>query len=120
MANWYVSSVSYAAVTAWSAGGVMTVGTLRRPTAPAVGNERVFRCTTAGTGNVSGGAEPAWPLTKGSTVADNGGVWTEVTGNETYQGPVSSAWTAPHARLENAYSWAAYFDTVFVSSSHSQ
>lgn len=124
MANWYVSSVSYAAVTAWSAGGTMTVGTLRRPTAPSVGNERVYRCTTAGTGNVSGGSEPTWPLTKGSTVSDNGGVWTEVTGQEAYQGPVAGAWTAPFARLESAYAsgWggSSFSDTVFVSNAHSQ
>lgn len=112
MANWYASSVAYTAVTAWSAGQVVAVGALRRQlAAPAVNNERVFRCTTAGT---TGGAEPAWVLTKGATTNDNTAVWTEVTGNATY------GWTAAHARLFNAFAWNASGDNIFLSSDHAE
>jgi hypothetical protein len=118
MANWYCSSSSWSAVTPWAASTAVSVGALRRQLAtPTVGNERVWRCTTAGT---TGASEPTWTLTKGSTTSDNGVVWTEVTGNESFQGPVGSIWTAPHARLETAFSWAAGADTTYVSSSHSQ
>ena len=125
MANWYVnygngSSTGYFAVMPWSAGMAMTVGVFCRPTAPAAGSERIYRCTTAGTGNVAGGTEPTWATTKASTTADNSGVWTEVTGNETYQGPVGGVWTAPHARIANAIAWAAGGDNIFVASNHAE
>lgn len=118
MANWYVSSVAWTAVTAWAASTAYSVGDLRRQLAtPTVGNERVWRCTTAGT---SGGSEPAWTLTKGSTTSDNTAVWTEVTGQETYHTPGS--WLAPHARLANAFgtNWAAAGDPVYVASNHAE
>ncbi len=116
--NWYVNSVAYAAVTQWSAGLTATVGMFRRQlAAPAVGNERVWRCTTGGT---TGGSEPAWTLTKGSTTSDNGVVWTEVTGQEAYQS--AGAWSAPYARVETAFlaSRAVGGDFIFVSSNHAQ
>lgn len=46
------------------------IGSRVRPTSF---NDRVFRCTTAGT---TGGAEPAWNLTIGGTTADGSAVWT--------------------------------------------
>jgi hypothetical protein len=117
MANWYVSSVDYAAVTAWAATTAKTVGLFIRPTAPTVGNERVYRCTTAGT---TGGTQPTWPLTAGSTVTDGGVTWTEVTGQQTYQ--AAGAWSAPHARLNNAFtgSTAAEGDTFYVAKNHAE
>src|SRR5437868_461152 len=117
MANWYVSSVGWTNVTAWAASTAYSVGNIRRQLAsPAVGNERVWRCTTAGT---SGSSEPPWTLTAGSTTSDNSVVWTEITGQETYQG---TSWAAPHARLKNAFAsgWAVAADTVFVSSDHAE
>ena len=96
MAIWYCNagngtSTGHYAIAQWAAGVTATVGDLRRQlAAPAVGSERVFRCTTGGT---TGGAEPTWVLTKGATTADNTAVWTEVTGNSAY------GWTACHARL---------------------
>jgi len=110
--NHYVSSVGHTAVAQWAASTVYSVGDLRRQlAAPSVGNERVWRCTTAGT---SGGSEPAWTLTEGSTTADNDVVWTEVTGQETYN------WTAPHARLATANVFAAGGDVIFVSHQHAE
>lgn len=110
MAAWYVGSTKWSAVTAWAALTAYGVGDLRRQLAtPAVGSERVFRCTTAGT---SGAAEPAWTTTKGGTTNDGTAVWTEVTGNSTY------GWSAAHYRISNAFSWAAAGDTLYVSNNH--
>jgi hypothetical protein len=118
MANWYVSSADYAAVPVWSASTARVVGDLRRQTAPTVGNERVFRCTTAGT---TGATEPTWVLTKGATTADGTAVWTEVTGNAIYNGDGGgTAWGAPFANLlsASASGWAASGDVVYVRNTH--
>ncbi len=113
MANWFCSSVQWSAVTAWAASTSYSVGDLRRQLAtPAVGSERVFRCT-ASTG-ASGGAEPTWTLTKGSTTTDGGVTWTEVTGNAAY------AWQAAHARVANALAWIAAGDTCWVGDDHAE
>ena len=119
MAIWYCNagngtSTGHYAIAQWAAGVTATVGDLRRQlAAPAVGSERVFRCTTGGT---TGGAEPTWVLTKGATTADNTAVWTEVTGNSAY------GWTACHARLTNATNngWPAAGDTVYVASASAE
>lgn len=117
MANWYVSSVGWTAVTAWAATTAYSIGDIRRQLAAVtVGNERVFRCTTAGT---SGGSEPAWTLTKAATTADNTAVWTEITGNSTYN---TTGFQAPHATLWKAVTsgWPAAGDTVFVDDDHTE
>jgi hypothetical protein len=116
MANQYVGSVQYAAVVQWAASTAYIVGDLRRQLAtPTAGNERVFRCTTAGT---SGGTEPTWVVTAGATTNDNTAVWTEVTGQQAYQ--TSGAWGAPHIRLANAFAsgWSASGDTIYVANNH--
>ena len=122
MANWYVnfgngSTTGYYAVLQWAVSTAYVVGNIRRQLAtPAVGSERCFRCTTAGT---SGGTEPSWNFNKGGTTADNTVVWTEVTGNEAYQ--AAGAWGAPIARLNTATTlYAAAGDTVFVASNHAE
>jgi len=116
VANWFVSSVGWTAVTQWAASTAYSVGDIRRQTAPTGTNHRVFRCTTAGT---SGGSEPAWNLTKGSTTNDNTAVWTEVTGNSTYN---TTSFAAPHAWLQNAAGsgWAAAGDTIYVDDDHAE
>lgn len=113
MAIWYCGSEKYTAVTAWAASTAYSVGDIRRPTAAAVGNERVFRCTTAGT---SGASEPTWVNTKGATTNDNTVVWTEITGDATYNSPTNFA--APHARMRQAAAWMAAGDSLYVSSGH--
>lgn len=116
MANWFVSSVGWTAVTQWAASTAYSVGDIRRQTAPTGTNHRVFRCTTAGT---SGGSEPTWNLTKGSTTNDNTAVWTEITGNSTYN---TTSFAAPHAWLQHAAgsSWAAAGDTIYVDDDHAE
>lgn len=114
MADWYLGSAQWTAVTAWAALTSYSIGDLRRQlAAPTVGNERVFRCTTAG---VSLASEPSWTLTKGGTTTEvSGPVWTEVTGNSTY------GWTAAGARWSNTVvNWTAAGDRVFVASTHSE
>ncbi|HEV2274438.1 MAG TPA: hypothetical protein VGR96_09745, partial [Acidobacteriaceae bacterium] len=43
---------------------------------PSATNGHLYQCTQAGT---TAGAEPAWPLTEGATVADGGVIWKEMT-----------------------------------------
>jgi hypothetical protein len=86
-----------------------TVGMIRRPTDPGadgfgttpgigVGAEKAYRCTTAGT---AGAVEPSaangnpWPSKAAATVTDGTAVWTEITGNESFQ--TAGSW-APYAR----------------------
>lgn len=116
MANWYVSSAGWTAVTAWAASTAYTVGQYRRQLAtPAVGNERVFRCTTAGT---SGGTEPTWTLTNNGTTNDGTVVWTQIGGQEAHQS--AGNWTAPLARYATASGFGAADDTIFVSHDHAE
>jgi hypothetical protein len=118
MADWYTSSTAYTAVAQFANTTAYTVGNLIRQLAtPTVGNERVFRCTTAGTTTT----EQTWSLTKGSTTTQGTAVFTEVTGNSSFQQVGStSTWTAPHARVENMLAWMAAGDRGFVSSDHTQ
>lgn len=51
------------------------VGEVATPTAPG-GNFHTYRCTTAG---LTGGTEPAWPLTENGTVTDGTAAWEEYT-----------------------------------------
>lgn len=117
MAQWFCASAEYVAVSQWTASTSYSVGAIVRQLAvPAVGSERCFRCTSAGT---SGSAEPTWTLTKGSVTSDNAIVWTEVTGNSTYNS-FAGGWHAPLARLATALSWCAAGDTVYMAHDHAE
>ncbi len=112
MAVWYCGSVQHAAIAQFAISTVYSVGDIiRQLAAPAAGNERAFRCTTAGT---SAGSEPSWNLTKGATTTSNTAVFTEVTGNSTY------GWSAAHSRIANAVKtgWPAAGDRVYVANDH--
>lgn len=116
MANWYISSVAWTAMTPFAVLTAYNIGDLRRQlAAPSTGSERAFRCTVAGT---SAAAEPAWNLTKGSTTVSGTATFTEVTGNETYQG---TGWAAPFARMQSpGTSWPAAGDVLFLSADHAE
>ena len=124
MANWYVGSTKYSAVTQWQALTTYSVGNIVRQLAsPAVGSERCFRASAITTG-ISGAAEPSWTLTKNATTTDSGVTWTECTGQAAYNGDGGgSAWAAPMARLNLAISsspFTAAGDTVYVSNNHAE
>lgn len=53
-----------------------TAITTGKTTIPLTPNNRMYRCTTAGT---TSGSEPTWPTTAGATVTDGSVVWTEMT-----------------------------------------
>ncbi len=56
----------------WTANTVYALGDTLEPTSP---NGKVYKCTTAGTSDMT--TEPTWPtVTIGSTVVDNSVVWT--------------------------------------------
>lgn len=85
----YVGSDVYTAVSAWAATTSTAPGKLIRPTAPALGNERVF-CAIQTTTQNTGGSEPAWPTTKGGSIADGSVTWIEVTGQPAVNGDVTN------------------------------
>lgn len=135
MSNIYVnfgdgSTTGYYAVAKWQASHTYSASSnggrgdfVRQLAVPTIGNERVFRCTTAGAVPVSDTVEPAWALTQNGAANDNnnGGigtlVWTECTGQEVNQ---VSSWTAPHARLANALAtpWSTGVTNIFVGDNH--
>src|SRR5262245_14073584 len=120
MADWYVSSVAYAAISAWAASTAYTVGQIVRPVSvPSnFALRHAFRCTTAGT---SGGSEPSWSSAgaNNATIASGGATFTNVSGQSTY------GWSAAAGAL---YSMGAATvgtrfvagDRAFVSSDHSE
>lgn len=118
MSNWYCSSVAHTAVAQFAISHAYVIGDIvRQLAAPAVGSERCFRCTTAGT---SGGSESAWTLTKSATTTQGTAIFTEVTGNETYQ--AAGAWAAPFARIisAGASGWCVAGDTIYVAANHAE
>lgn len=113
MADWYVSSVAYAALPAWAPSpATYTVGQIIRPlAAPAVGKRHPQRCTTAGT---SGASEPTWGSANNATTTSGTAVFTNVAGQSAYgwgaaAGDVYSLSNAVVAR-------PVVGDRVFVSS----
>ena len=120
MANWYVSSTAYASVTQRQNSTAYVIGDIRRqgPNTPTSGQERVFRCTTAGTSNT---AEPTASgytgssTARGGTVTDGTVTWTEITGNSTY------GWTAPHATLTGGlFQNNTAGDNFYVANNHAE
>jgi len=90
--TWYVSSVKYAAVTARPQNAAVVAGQLvRQFTAPAVGSERVFVCTQAGTtANVT---DATWNIARGGTTTDGTAKWQECTGQPAVNGDLTSTLT---------------------------
>lgn len=89
---------SYFDVTAWVTVTAKVCGDRVRPTAPAVGSERVFICikSTTGTG-VTGVGEPTWTNTRGAITADTATIdWQEATGIAALNGDLTNTptWTS--------------------------
>lgn len=115
MADWYVSSTAYAAITAFVPSVAYSVGDIRKPTAPVLKAQWVFRCTTAGTA----GTEPAWPTANNSTITTGGATFTNVTGQSTY------GWSAAAGDVPTLVGAVGTFrfaggDRMFISSDHSE
>jgi hypothetical protein len=112
MADWYVSSVAYAALPAWAATTAYTVGQIIRPTTAAIGTHHVLRCTTAGT---SAASEPTWAVGNNATTTSNTAVFTNVGGQSAY------GWGAASGSLLTiGRSRVVVGDRVFLSSDHSE
>jgi hypothetical protein len=91
--TWYLNSVGWTAVTAWSAGATIAAGTTRRQTAPAVNSERVFVAIVGGT--TAPVTEPTWVITRGGKTTDNTVTWQECTGASAVNGDLTNTpnWT---------------------------
>lgn len=114
MADWYVSSAAYTAITAFQATHVYSIGDITRPTAPGFTANCTYRCTTAGT---SAASEPSWNTGQGSTTTSGTAVFTNVSGLSTY------GWSAAAGNLctiTNNASRLTVGDRAFLSSDHSE
>ena len=115
MADWYVSSAAYAAITAFVPSVAYSIGDIRKPTSPALKAQWVFRCTTAGTAST----EPSWPTANNSTITTGGATFTNITGQSTY------GWAAAAGDIPTVIGAVGTFrfaagDRIFVSSDHSE
>lgn len=116
MADWYISSAAYSAITTYTISTAYTVGQIVKPTAPAQGARWAMRVTTAGT---SAASEPTWPTANNGTVTSGGAVFTNVTGQAAY------FWTAAagdHQTLNGTVGALRYAagDRAFLSSDHAE
>jgi hypothetical protein len=118
VAQWYVSSVKWAALPQWAASHAYTVGQIIRSLAtPAVDNECAYECTVAGT---SGTSEPAYSTANNGTVTDGGVTWKNVTGQSSF------AWTAPAGSVgtmnasQTIPGRTTNGDQVFIDSAHNE
>ena len=115
MANWYVSSVAYAAISAFAVSTAYTLGQIVRPTAAAVGKKLAYRCTVAGTTNTF---EPTWGIVYGGTTVSGGATFTCVNA-DTY-GWSGAAGDVASVTNTSSSGFATAGDTVFLSNDHSE
>jgi hypothetical protein len=94
---WYVnygngSNTGYYAVATWSNHTAVAGEIIRQLTAPAVGSERCFVCTTAG---ATGSSEPTWVNTRGALNTSSSAVYQECTGVAALNGDATNTptWT---------------------------
>lgn len=78
----------------------------------------ILICTTAGT--AGNGSEPSWAAftNAGATTADNTVTWTTLKDS----GNNFTSWSAPHARLANAFTagWGLAGNSFFIASEHAE
>lgn len=120
MADWFVSSVAWAAIPQFAISTGYSVGNvIRALTAPAFNAQFVFRCTVAGT---SAATEPTWTTaaTNNQTVVSGGATFANVTGQSAY------GWSAAAGNLfcmglgSAGSSRFTAGDRAFLSSDHSE
>ena len=111
MANYYCSSVKFAAFALWTAATAYTVGQIIKRTGST--NVRAYRCEVAGT---SGGTEPVWNITPNTTTSDNGITWRCISGVPSY------GWDSALGTITTTQSVASVGNTdiVFVDSAHDE
>ena len=115
MADWYVSSVAWTAISQFAASTVYTVGQIVRPlTTPAFTAQHAFRCTTAGTSST----EPSWPAANNGTVTTGGATFTNVSGQSAYGWSAAAGTLCTMTQISNSRSVAG--DRLFLSSDHSE
>jgi hypothetical protein len=117
VANGYVSSVAWAAIAQFAASTAYTVGQyIRQLATPTYGNERVFKCTVAGT---TAGSEPTWNLGGGATTTSGTATFTQVGGREAEQ--QAGNWRAALGTVQAALNvFGDIGPTIFVSSDHTE
>ena len=112
MADWYVSSVAYAATPVFQISHAYVVGDIIRPTTSIQSTMWVFRVTTAGT---SAASEPSWTTTNNGTTTSGSAVFTNVTAQSAY------GWAAAGGNLRSIGGTRPVAgDRVFLSSDHSE
>lgn len=111
MANYYVSSVKWAAYATWAASTAYTVGQIVKR--PGTSSVRAYRCEVAGT---SGGTQPTWNTTPNGTMTDNGITWRCITCVPSY------GWDSvtPNITQVNSIATSGVSDTIFVDSTHDE
>lgn len=111
MANYYCSSVKFAAFATWAATTAYTVGQIVKRSGSS--NLRAFRCEVAGT---SGGTEPTWSTGPNSTTNDNGITWRCISAVPSY------GWDSalPTISLTQSVAAAGSSDIIFVDSNHDE
>lgn len=94
---WYVdygdgATTGYYAATKWANVTAVAGQIIRQFTAPAVGSERCFVCTTAG---ATGATEPTWVNTRGALNTSSSAVYQECTGIAALNGDATNtpSWT---------------------------
>jgi hypothetical protein len=92
----YVGSVEWGNVAAWISNHAYAAGAIITNTSntPALGNERCYICTVAGTS--TNGTLPTLTTSKGSETTDSGVTWTECTGQPGVNGDTTNSpvWVA--------------------------
>lgn len=111
MANYYVSSVKWAAYATWAASTAYTVGQIVKR--PGTSSLRHYRCEVAGT---SGGSQPTWQLTANGTMTDGTVTWRCISCVPSY------GWDSAVGTITQTVSVAnaGQGDYIFVDSNHDE
>lgn len=117
MADWYVSSVDYAALPTWAPSTAYTVGQIIRPVTPTNNALSVHRCTTAGT---TSGTEPAsWNNANNGTTTNGTATFTNIAGQSAFgwAGAAGNTYQVLGAAFSGK---SANGDRIFLGSDHSE